>query len=170
MSEEKNDSNKNSDLSFAFISVILVVFINFLTFLSKSFFEIQGIHEITYDNFIIFPILWGMSVFYTLRFFKKLPLFLRQPTIRIILWSPIVFLDFIDDRSGYNDSPSYILYLFNTGLLPFTNFLLLPLDKMENFYDRLIYSNIVLWIGFAVIQALILFCAERIQKSSNNFG
>jgi len=170
MSEVKNESNKNSDLSFAFISVILVVFINFLTFLSKSLFEIHGIQGLSFDNFTTFPILWGISVFFSLRFFKKLPLFFRQPTIRIILWSPIVFLDLIDDRSGYADSPSYILYLFNTGLLPFTDLFLLPLDQIDNFQDRLIYGNLISWIGFAVLQALILFCAMRLQKVINKIG
>ena len=99
--------------------------------------------------------------------FKNLPLFLRQPLLRIILWSPLIFLDIIDDRTGYSETPSYLLYLFNDGLLPMSSLLLEPLNHIENFQYRLIYSNFALWIGFAMIQVLILFGAERIVKIEN---
>lgn len=158
------NSLKKVDHRFIIISVLLIVLINFLTFIADKLFDIQSIHSFSLHNFITFPLLWGISIFLSLRFFKKLPIFLRQPMIRIILWSPIVFLDVIDDRSEYTESPSYILYLFNKGLLPISELFLQPLNHMINFQDRLFYINLVLWLGFAAILAMILFCAERISK------
>ena len=106
----------------------------------------------------------GVSIYISLRIFKKLPLFLRQPLLRIILWSPLIFLDIIDDRTSISEAPSYLLYLFNDALLPISSLLLEPLNHIENFQYRLIYSNFTLWIGFALIQVLILFGAEMILK------
>lgn len=130
-------------------------------------FDIPGVREFSIHSFLTYPIIWGIFIFVSLKFFKKLPLFLRQPVLRVILLLPLVILDITDDRTGYAETPSYLIYLYNEGLLPISGLLLEPLNHMENFQFRLFYSNFVLWIGFALLQAFILYFAEKIMEIEN---
>jgi hypothetical protein len=148
-------------------AVLILWTINLLTFFIDSVFDIDHLHKVSIEGVLIFSTTWAVTIYFSLKIFKPIPVFLRQPLLRILLWSPLVFLDITDDRTGYSEAPSYLLYLFNDGLLPISSLLLEPLNHMTDFQDRLIYSNLTLWIGFAIIQALILFCAERIVKFEN---
>lgn len=159
--------NRKDQMVFIISAIVLVITINLLSILFDSIYDIEGLNGISIDSFLTFPLIWGISIYISLKTFKKLPIFLRQPLLRILLWTPIVFLDFTDDRTGYSDTPSYLLYLFNDGLLPISSLLLEPLNQMNDFQDRLIYSNLTLWIGFALIQVVILFYAEKIMKIEN---
>jgi hypothetical protein len=154
---------QGNDILFIASAVLILWTINLLTFFIDSAFDIDHLHKVSIESVLIFSTTWAVTIYFSLKIFKPTPVFLRQPLLRILLWSPLVFLDI----TGYSEALSYLLYLFNDGLLPISSLLLEPLNHMTDFQDRLIYSNLTLWIGFAIIQALILFCAERIVKFEN---
>ena len=154
---------QGNDILFIASAVLILWTINLLTFFIDSAFDIDHLHKVSIESVLIFSTTWAVTIYFSLKIFKPTPVFLRQPLLRILLWSPLVFLDI----TGYSEALSYLLYLFNDGLLPISSLLLEPLNHMSDFQDRLIYSNLTLWIGFAIIQALILFCAERIVKFEN---
>ena len=160
-------TDRKKEIVFITSALLLLILINLISLLIDSIYDLKWLNGFSIHSFLTFPMIWGVSIYISLRIFKNLPLFLRQPLLRIILWSPLIFLDIIDDRTGYSETPSYLLYLFNDGLLPMSSLLLEPLNHIENFQYRLIYSNFALWIGFAMIQVLILFGAERIVKIEN---
>ena len=157
-------TDQKKEIIFITSALLLLILINLISLLVDSIYELKCLNGFSIHSFLTLPLIWGVSIYISLRTFKKLPLFLRQPLLRIILWSPLIFLDIIDDRTSISEAPSYLLYLFNDALLPISSLLLEPLNHIENFQYRLIYSNFTLWIGFALIQVLILFGAEMILK------
>lgn len=158
---------QGNDILFIGSAVFILWIINLLTFIIDSVFEIDHLHKVSIESILLFSTTWAVNIYFSLKIFKPIPIFLRQPLLRILLWSPLVFLDFTGDRTGYSEAPSYLLYLFNDGLLPISSLLLEPLSHTTDFQHRLIYSNLILWVGFAIVQALILFCAEQIVKIEN---
>lgn len=156
--------NKRIEILFIVTAIFLLDLINLASIIFEVYFGIDCSNGISIHSFLTFPLIWGFWIFISLKIFRKLPMFICQPLLRIILLAPIVYLDFMDERTDYLETPQYFIYLYNDGLLPISSLLMEPLNHMKEFQHRLIYSNLILWIGFALIQAVILYFAEKIIK------
>jgi|SRR6056300_507486 hypothetical protein len=155
---------QGSEIEFMCAALLILWSVNLATYFIDSFFDIKHIGRVSLDGVLVLSLTWAISIFLSLKLFKPLPVWLRQPVLRIILWSPIVYLDIVDDRTGIAESPGYFLYLNNQGLLPISSLLLNPLGNIDALHNRLLYFNFVSWIGFAAILSIILYCADRIVK------